>query len=326
MRHRDISWTVALCLSLGIHAGIIRWRAEAYVAANNPVRLMALNRIAIINSISPLVEPEDVGRLGDEKGTGYATDASPGELELLARKGEQDQSYLSRDPQSLGQASAAPSQSRTPPGENGANGSRSAQEESQSQSTNHPFGVQQTQQAKPVFKTPRDPQPGPAPAPQRDPPPEAQRVQTAMAQQSAASPASVTSYRAPSGRPGPPDSAANPAPQGESDSDPFSVTGSLEFRPGSTKVQMGRKHKITRPRLSWDTVYDFEGMTSASVVLELQLDETGHVRNSEVIKSSGSSSIDEPCKLASYSWWFEPAKDAAGQPIKDVIKFTIKFF
>ena len=67
-------------------------------------------------------------------------------------------------------------------------------------------------------------------------------------------------------------------------------------------------------------------MTSASVVLELQLDETGQVISATVIKSSGSNSIDEPCKLAAYSWWFEPAKDATGKPIKDVIKFTIKFF
>jgi TonB family protein len=67
-------------------------------------------------------------------------------------------------------------------------------------------------------------------------------------------------------------------------------------------------------------------MLSATVVLELQLDETGHVVDSIVIKSCGSNSVDQPCRLAAYSWWFEPAKDAAGKPIRDVIKFTIKFF
>jgi TonB family protein len=137
---------------------------------------------------------------------------------------------------------------------------------------------------------------------------------------------SVTAYRAPSGRPGPTNAKNSPAPQGDSDSDPFTVVGTLEFRPGSTKVQCGRKHKITRPRLSWDTVYDFQGMTSASVTLELQLDETGQVISATVIKSSGSASIDQPCRIAAYSWWFEPAKDPTGKPIKDVIKFTIKFF
>jgi TonB family protein len=322
MRHRDISWTVALCLSLAIHAAFIRWRAEAYVSANTPLRLGGLNPIWIAESTLK-APPEDVGQLGDEKGTGYATDASPGDLELLARKGEQDQSYLSRDPQSLGQPGAQPRQSLTPPGENGANGSRSAEEQTAQQSSNHPFGIQQkAQPAVPAFKSPPDPQRGPEPAPHPDTPP----AQASVAQ-SAAAPTAITAYSAPSGRPGPDASSAeSPAPQGQSDSDPFAVVGSLEFRPGSTKVQMGRKHKITRPKLSWDTVYDFQGMTSASVTLELQLDETGQVISAVVIKSSGSQSIDQPCRLAAYSWWFEPAKDATGKPVKDTIKFTIKFF
>jgi TonB family protein len=67
-------------------------------------------------------------------------------------------------------------------------------------------------------------------------------------------------------------------------------------------------------------------MMSAAVVLELQLDETGQVISAVVVKSSGSNSIDQPCRLAAYSWWFEPAKDANGKPIKDVIMFTVKFF
>jgi TonB family protein len=322
MRHRDISWTVALCLSLGIHAGIIRWRAEAYIAANNPVRLAALNRVLVVEQDPAAAPPPVIEQtLGDDKGTGYATDASPGDLELMARKGDQDQSYLSRDPQSLGQAGATPRNS--PPGENGANGSRSAEQTASAQSSNHPFGIeQQSQPPAPAFEAPPDPARGPAPAAHPEVPP----APRAVAAQNSASPAvTMTAYQAPTGRPGAV-AAASPAPQAESDSDPFAVVGSLEFRPGSTKVQCGRKHRITRPRLSWDTVYDFQGMMSATVVLELQLDETGHVSDSIVIKSSGSNSIDQPCRLAAYSWWFEPAKDAAGKPIRDVIKFTIKFF
>jgi TonB family protein len=323
MRHRDISWTIALCMSLGLHAALIRWRAEAYIAANNPVRLGALNRLWITEQVSQAQPPQDVGLLGDEKGTGYATDASPGDLELLARKGEQDQTFLSRDPQSLGQAGQTASKSHAPPGENGANGSKTAEQEAEAQSNNHPFGLQQTaQQPMPAFKTPKDHGDGPAAAPHPDQPP----VQAAVAQASASPAVSMMAYQAPSGRPGQEPSAASPAPQGQSDSDPFAVVGSLEFRPGSTKVQCGRKHRITRPQLSWDTIYDFQGMVSATVVLELQLDETGQVINSIVIKSCGSSSIDQPCRLAAYSWWFEPAKDATGKPVKDVIRFTIKFF
>ena len=128
------------------------------------------------------------------------------------------------------------------------------------------------------------------------------------------------------GRPGTNTPAADPAPQAETESDPFAIVGSLEFRPGSTKVRMGRKHRITRPRLSWDTQYDFYGMTRSTLVLDLQLDETGQVVSATVEKSSGSESIDQPCRIAAYQWWFEPAKDVMGHPTRDEIKFTIKFF
>jgi TonB family protein len=319
MRNRDITWTVALCLSLAIHTAIIRWRADAYVNANSPLRLAGFSREWIAQSILQ-TPPDDEGLLGDDKGIGSATDAAPGDLPLLARKGDQDQSYLSRDPQSMGQTGAQPRQSLTPPGENGANGSQTAQDQVAQQSSNHPFGLREQQQASPAFQPPTNHQPGPAPSPKAT----RTRAQTAVAQ-SAASPVSVTAYSAPSGRPGPIAATASPAPQGDSDSDPFAVVGSMDLRPGSTKIQCGRKHRITHPRLPWDAVYDFQEMTSVSVTLELQLDETGQVISAVVIKSSGSSSIDQPCRLAAYSWWFEPAKDSNGKPIKDVIKFTCKF-
>jgi TonB family protein len=335
MRQRDISWTVALCLSLAVHAAVIRWRAEAYVAAHSPLRLPGFARTLLADPVAR-PQPDAEALLGDEKGIGYATDASPGDLELLARKADQDQTYLSRDPQSLGQVGAPPSPMVNQPGENGANGSRSSEDASAAQN-NHPFGLQQTAQVQPAFKTPAEKDHGPGPAPHPDAPPARQPTPPTVAAssqqpapptvaQNAATPVSVLAYHAPSGRPGTNAPPASLAPQGDSDSDPFAVVGSMEFRPGSTKIQCGRKHKITRPKLSWDTVYDFQSMMSASVTLELQLDETGHVINSAVIKSSGSNSIDQPCRIAAYDWWFEPAKDATGKPTKDVIKFTIKFF
>lgn len=294
------------------------------MSANNPLRLPGTDRASLVAQATMIPQPQDVGLLGDEKGTGYATDASPGDLELRARKGEQDQSYLSRDPQSLGQPGAVARQSLVAPGENGANGSRSAQEQSQAQNTNHPFGVQEAQAAAPRFKTPSNDNSGPSA--DAKPKPDAPPAQASVTQ-TTAQPVQVSAYRAPAGKPGPEASSAlSPAPQAQSDSDPFAVVGSMEFRPGSTKVQCGRKHRITRPKLSWDTIYDFQGMMSAAVVLELQLDETGQVISAVVVKSSGSNSIDQPCRLAAYSWWFEPAKDANGKPIKDVIMFTVKFF
>ena len=68
-------------------------------------------------------------------------------------------------------------------------------------------------------------------------------------------------------------------------------------------------------------------MTRASpmLVLKIHVDETGKVTSADVFRSSGSADVDQPCKLAAYNWWFEPAKDKAGKPIKDVILFAIRF-
>jgi TonB family protein len=60
-------------------------------------------------------------------------------------------------------------------------------------------------------------------------------------------------------------------------------------------------------------------------VLKLRIDETGKVYSATIFRSSGSNNIDEPVKLAAYSWWFEPAKDQNGKPTKDVILFTVGF-
>ncbi|MBV8780462.1 MAG: energy transducer TonB, partial [Phycisphaerae bacterium] len=85
-------------------------------------------------------------------------------------------------------------------------------------------------------------------------------------------------------------------------------------------------HRITRPQLPWDTQYDFFGMTRSTLVLDLQLDEQGNVSLVTILRSSGSPSVDQPCRLAAYQWWFEPAKDPTGHPTRDEIQFTIKFF
>jgi TonB family protein len=330
MRHRDFSLTVALCLSLAFHAAIIRWRAEAYANTFGLPRFPGFDRVMVEQAMLAQAEPVDVGALGDDKGVGRATDPSPGDVELLARKGEQEQSYLSHDPQSLGVRGGQSTPSLQPPGEDGANGAKAATDASAAASNQHPFGLEPTEQQEPTFKPKAVAlaDSGPA-ASLKDPPRNAHLASQQPQQAQTPSPpaeSAVMAYRAPAGKPGPVvASANNPAPQGESDSDPFTFAGSVEFRPGSTRVQCGRKHRITRPRLSWDTAYDLIGMTSSAVTLELQLDETGQVISATIIQSSGSQSIDQPTRLAAYSWWFEPAKDASGKPTKDVIRFTVKY-
>jgi hypothetical protein len=128
------------------------------------------------------------------------------------------------------------------------------------------------------------------------------------------------------GKPGPQMPAADPAPDTGSESDPFTVTGSAKFRPGKTEVQMGRKYKIVRPRF---------GLAAQTAALKLTLpiklslglivDERGNVIHADIVKTSGSSDIDQECKVAAYKFWIEPSKDASGKPIKAVILFGMEF-
>lgn len=121
------------------------------------------------------------------------------------------------------------------------------------------------------------------------------------------------------------DKAADPAPQGDSESDPISTVGSAEFRRGSTDVQLGRKHKITRPHLTLAGEADLLTLRSPMVVLKINIDQTGKVTSVSIFRSSGSNEVDQPCKVAAYNWWFEPAKDKDGKAVKDVILFAIRF-
>src|SRR5207244_244709 len=43
---------------------------------------------------------------------------------------------------------------------------------------------------------------------------------------------------------------ADPAPMADSETDPYSVAGTVRFRPGKSEVQFGRKHETVRPRLN----------------------------------------------------------------------------
>jgi outer membrane biosynthesis protein TonB len=47
------------------------------------------------------------------------------------------------------------------------------------------------------------------------------------------------------------------------------------------------------------------------------------VQNVEILQSSGSNNIDQPCKVAVYNWWFEPQKDKDGRPLPDLWVVTI---
>jgi len=58
----------------------------------------------------------------------------------------------------------------------------------------------------------------------------------------------------------------------------------------------------------------------------VRFDDTGHVIKVDILRSSGSSLIDQPCQVAVYDWWFEPTKDKEGKPRGDTIVFSVGFY
>ena len=118
---------------------------------------------------------------------------------------------------------------------------------------------------------------------------------------------------------------ADPAPLSDSESDPFSVLGSARFVNGELRVRAGRKVRSRRPKIGiagrFDAIY-----SRPEVTLRVATDKTGKVTAVEVVRSSGSNEIDQPCRVSMYDWWFEPKKDAAGNAVPDVFNFTIGFY
>ena len=273
-----------------MHALLLRGAADFYTKQIGRIFLPGIPRQQIIAStllFPPQEEDDPTHRLGDSAGKGESTSSSPGDTPMQATKGPQNQPFLSVDPTSAGQSADAPSDSVLP-----AESSPQASPPQPPSETPAPFGV----------NSPAD----------FSPPQISQPQQSSPGQQAAAAPPVVQS-------------AAQPAPQGDSDADPITTVGSVEFRRGSTNVRLGRNHKIIRPRLSLDAQQDLLTLAAPIVVLKLKLDETGHVTSATIFRSSGSTSVDEPVKIAAYKWWFEPAKNSAGKPIKDVILFTVGF-
>jgi TonB family protein len=112
---------------------------------------------------------------------------------------------------------------------------------------------------------------------------------------------------------------ADPAPASDQESDPFAKVGSFKFTPGRIEARMGRKVKSVRPRLDLKGQIDLAALPNPSVWLKVKIDNTGKVIDIQVVKSSGSNEIDLPSQLAVWKWWFEPLKDASGQPQPDSV-------
>ena len=116
------------------------------------------------------------------------------------------------------------------------------------------------------------------------------------------------------------------APDQGTETDAFSKVGDVDFRDGKAEAHIGRNVKTVRPHFDIGATWDALTVGSSSVVLAVDIDETGKPTNVRFLKKIGSTSIDQPIKVAVYQWQFEPTKDSNGKAIKDVIVFGIKFW
>lgn len=330
MLRRDVSFTIALSGSLILHGLFMTWVSWQYSMSLAAIflpgyRQQVTDEPVIVDqpTTAPFYVPlEFRDQLGAREGKGSAIDPSPGDDPMEALKAAQDQPMLSRDPEGPGKIHSEPSPSTAIPGDGGAGGTgqrapRFGVAPQASVATAQPkLPVQKREPLEPRPDTPGDLHPATQPVVVQVPDAAAVTPKSSDAGESSSAP----------GSPGAPVAPADPFPQADTESDPFTSRGSVAIRRGRMDVQFGRKHRLTYPRLglSGETAL-LKIPGTARVVLKLNISKTGTVTRAEVFKSSGSKDIDQPCKVAAYEWWLEPTLDAQGNPIDDVILFTIAF-
>lgn len=283
-----------LVVSLAVHAGLALVLAHHRLPVYEPLARAEPERIEVVLLSEPQPPEDRYTRLGEDDSDGDAAHRSLlDEPPQQAKQAEQAQADLSLDPQGTGQASAE--QSPTPP------------------------------QADPEPVYPTDPEPSAltvVEAPLMDPAaPQAVPEVSTLAMKPQPQTPPITPV--PRTDPSIPD---DPSPQADTESDAFSAQAYVEFSRGRTNVQLGRKSRLTRPRLTLYGQVDLVARAKPSLVLQIRIDAQGDVRGVEVIRSSGSPDIDQACRVAAFEWWFEPRLDAHGQPLEqETFEFTIRF-
>lgn len=307
-RKRDISLTLALCLSLVVHGWIMHQVIRRFVADNYPLYFPGLSpRVAVSQVIVPDPPPQAnppldrFERLGDVDATGDAIADSPGDNPLRAPRADQTQAALSLDAEDTGRG-----------GE-----SRSAPQPMFTPAAPVPMalpGSEQASLASPRF-VPRQaagsaagPVPQPPPKPQPQPPTEP------------AVPAQPALAAAPStNRPG---ERADPAVESDRESDAFSTAPYAEFTRGGTRARIGRKHRLVNPRLEMAGYGDLMSLRPPVVlVLRITINSAGNVIKADIVKSTGSINLDQPVMNVVYRWWFEPRKDG----MEETFEFACRF-
>lgn len=291
-RRRDLSWTLAFCASLVLHAGLVWAMLEGYVKSL-PALIGDLSRNSqaevVTNHPAAIFIPRSPDQMGQSDGQGQGINSVEGDRPMLAPQAQQEQAFISRDPEGAGHVGVEPSPSVLSPGEDGADSPPADLPPASPMSAVRPsdnltpFGIS-----------------GP------DHPP--------MPRPSESTPAAKANPAVPS---------ADPAPMSDSESDPFSNAGSATFSQGRVEARYGRKVKTVRPRLSFAAQADLFGLQYPIVILKVKIDDTGKVTSVDILKSSGSNEVDLACQMALYDWWIEPPRDAGGHPRPDVMVWRL---
>lgn len=117
----------------------------------------------------------------------------------------------------------------------------------------------------------------------------------------------------------------DPLPQAELDSDPFEPEGSAVIVNGEVRARFGRAFKSVRPKLTFASYQDMLSVVHAKVVMRITTDAAGFVTKVDLLERTGKVAIDQPTEVAMYQWWFEPPKDANGNPQPHVFTFTVTY-
>jgi TonB family protein len=315
--------TLAAGASLLVHALLFATFSTVQFGVGPPPQLAEMS----VFFEEPAEEPADDFAIGKPDATGYATHAVDGRREQAAREAMQDQPSLSLDPAGDSAAVEVPSE---PEGQTASPAPPPAPRAAASISAEETLARARGALESLLERLPRVEPDEAAPPPLEVMTPTATEVHLAPPAEITPPPASPFAPASPvapipqhAQRAG--GTGADPAPQGDSEVDPFSVLGSAQYRNGKVTVQSGRQVKTRRPKIRLAGMIDLAERATARVVLKVAVDATGKVTDVAVAKSSGSNEIDQPCRVAMYEWWFEPKKDPDGRPVPDVFQFAINF-
>ena len=334
-RRRDAnhSLTVALCVSMAVHALALTAMAWWFVLHAAPAHVAAATEAEVARFLPPPVPPPRPKRKrpppppvpfdaadplkddsGEHDGHGTANRSTPGDQPMRANRGAEQADLVrakAADPSLIDPAAA-----------------RAAQAGRATADDALPLSPTPPQQGRPDFVAAAD-------AANADPAGEAVRPAAARglgplpASPVLAPPADDTTPATPSGvreatvkssvavAPPPPSKQVRGrrATASDSESPAFAKDATVEFHAGRMDARQGLKVQMYAPHWGLASENDLYAMGDLHVVLGAHVRPDGSVAQVEVLKSSGSPNVDLDCERAVYAGNFEPQKDKDGHPV-----------